>query len=91
MEHNIDVQEEKEYKSDIGMDYFTRATIDGRYVSSYFISTDMSSTHIVNIGGVTYSRTIVQGDNNIPPYMGKWMSSDGSDIPEWLDGVIAYL
>ena len=70
---------------------FTRATIDGRYVSSYFISTDMSSTHILNIGGVTYSRTIVQGDNNIPPYMGKWMSSDGSDIPEWLDKVIMHL
>jgi len=73
------------------MDYFTRAIIDGRYVSSYFISTDMSSTYIVAVGLVTYSKTLVYGDNNIPSYMGKWMSSDGSDIPEWLDKVIIHL
>lgn len=90
MNHNIEKIVCEDYKSD-GIDYFTKAVVDGRSVLTYYISTDMSSTNLVIVGGVTYSRTIVQGDNNIPPYMGKWMSSDGSDIPEWLDDVIMHL
>lgn len=90
MKYNIEVKEYKHYNSD-GLDSFTTAVVDGIEVLIYYISTDMSITNIVIVGNVTYSKTSVFGDVNIPSYNGDWMSSDGGEIPEWLDDVIAYL
>lgn len=90
MNHNIEKIVCEDYKSN-GIDYFTKAVVDGRSVLTYYISTDMSSTNLVIVGDVIYSKTSIYGDDNIPSYIGDWMSSDGSAVPDWLVEVIMHL
>ena len=73
------------YKSDAtdGYDCLQGFSVDGVHGTVYEFSTDISRTTIVSFNGICYFRTIIFGTNDFSCYDG-WVSSEGTQIPEWL-------
>ena len=70
------------------VDGFTTATVDDMVIKIYCMSSDMATTNVVIANGVAYTRTNLHGVVGIPTFNGTWVSSDGSQIPEWVDYIV---